>query len=84
MLKQTLTFVVVIFAFIALFVVAEHGFSSSFQACISTDAALGVIIGAYVRCTGEFIHAHVGDITALATLLIAAFTATLPSPLLYG
>jgi hypothetical protein len=39
--------------------------------------AFGATIGAYVACTGTFVDANQGSITALATFVIAIFTGTL-------
>jgi hypothetical protein len=67
-----------------LFVALARGFSPSFKACINHEAeqvakepALGDTIGVYAHCTGVFIDDNNGGITAIATLVIAAFTATL-------
>jgi hypothetical protein len=63
-------------------------FSSSFQACISeqtgryskespneTEAIIKTF--AFSRCTGRFVNDHNGGITALASIVVAAFTATI-------
>lgn len=68
------------------FVVTERAFSPTFQACVKQEAAPSSkdaakennsTFEAYIRCSGEFIEAHNGSITALATIIIAAFTGTL-------
>jgi hypothetical protein len=72
------------------FVAGERSFSPSFQQCIAKhqdqhqsspteENPTGLLgaIKAYVVCSGEFIDAINGTITALATIVIATFTATL-------
>jgi hypothetical protein len=62
--------------------------SKSFQDCIranqnyqasnaSPEKYVRFIIQVFVRCSGAFLERHNGAITAVASLLIAAFTATL-------
>jgi hypothetical protein len=81
-----LSFVVVL----ALFIASERAFSPSFNQCIARPEAekeaaqdkegpapFGGAIGAYARCSGEFIEANRDSIAAFATLVIAAFTCTL-------
>lgn len=41
------------------------------------DDSPGTAISSYARCTGEFVDSHGGAITAVASLIIAAFTGTL-------
>ncbi len=91
MLKQAVLALGFIVLGLALFVLAEHSLSPVFQKCVDEyeseeiakspnykPAAFGsVVIGANVRCGGEFADRHGGGITALATLMIAAFTLTL-------
>jgi hypothetical protein len=68
----------------------ERAFSESFQRCISwneySDAkdtakndppSFDVTLGSYIRCSGRFVDNHGAGITALASLIIAAFTGTL-------
>jgi hypothetical protein len=86
MLKVLVAFAIIV----AAFVFVERTFSPSFQQCIASqenkDASgasenhpsiFGITIDLYVRCTGEFIKESGEAITALATIVIAAFTATL-------
>jgi hypothetical protein len=90
MLRQTAIVSAFIILGLAVFVATEHATSPVFQQCIdkhehenvteSSDyslASLGSIIGANVRCSGDFVDSHASGITALATLMIAAFTLTL-------
>jgi hypothetical protein len=75
-----LIFVVSVALFLLLFIALERNFSSSFKACINDEretTADSTTVGVYVHCTGNFIADNNGGITALATLVIAAFTATL-------
>ena len=88
MLRNVLAFVASATVALGIFLFAES-FSSSFQKCVSEQAGIerkespkehnsGVaVVIAYARCTAGFINAHNGGITALATLVIAAFTGTL-------
>jgi hypothetical protein len=69
----------------------ERTFSPVFQVCIEKHKpsdekgvaeknktfGIAVALDSNVRCTGEFIDANNGAITALATIVIAAFTGTL-------
>jgi hypothetical protein len=82
---------IVTFMFLlTVFVSGERFFSPSFNACIAKHqtqegsstseehpSGLSRTIDAYVVCSGEFIDAVNGSITAVATLVIAAFTFTL-------
>jgi hypothetical protein len=90
MLKQAAYFSTFFIFFAGTFILAERTFSPVFQCCIEQDknthgaaaaeknpSAFGTAISAYSRCSGEFIEAHNGGITALATIIIAAFTGTL-------
>jgi hypothetical protein len=67
-----------------------ESFSSSFQSCVSQETSyysgdpskknisrIKVVISTYSRCTGRFVNDHNGGITALASILIAAFTGTI-------
>src|SRR5437016_1406603 len=89
MLRQALAFIIALSAILAIFLWTET-FSSTYQYCISQDAhdngeqaakkhdgGIGVILVTRLRCTARFINDHNGGITALATLVIAAFTGTL-------
>ena len=75
LLTFTVAMLLLLFAFIAL----ERGFSAAFNECLRQNAAAGFgpVVSAYISCSGSFIDANSGGITALATLVIAAFTATL-------
>jgi hypothetical protein len=80
--RSLLTFTAATLLFLSAFVALERGFSRSFNECLDHEgqnAALGfrALASAYVSCTGTFIDANSGGITALATLVIAAFTVTL-------
>ena len=80
--KHIATFFVLLLIFLAAFVAGEKQFSPSFQSCLSQqpadkDDSLGAAVTNYARCTGEFVDAHGGAITAVASLIIAAFTGTL-------
>jgi hypothetical protein len=88
MLRQTLAPLLALFVCVAVFVWIES-FSSSFQSCINEQAShkgeqstkehngsIAVVIS-YARCTGRFVNEHDGGITALATIIIAAFTGTI-------
>jgi hypothetical protein len=90
MIRQTVIVFGFVILGLATFVVTEHSLSPVFQQCIDkrerkniTDSAknepcsLGSVIGANVRCSGDFVDSHGSGITALATLMIAAFTWTL-------
>ncbi|MGP0086706.1 MAG: hypothetical protein ACLP0B_24265 [Steroidobacteraceae bacterium] len=88
MLKQTAFVFGFVILGLALFVAMEHSLSPVFQECVDEHereeiakspsykpAAFGsIVIGANVQCGGEFADRHGGGITALATLMIAAFT----------
>jgi len=90
MLRQMGFFILTLVVLVAAFVFLENSFSPRFQQCVSqhsqNDSAnpaekfpsgLGAELTAYVQCTGDFIDANDGAITALATAIIAAFTFTL-------
>lgn len=90
MLRQSAFFLVSMIVLLTSFVASERAFSPSFQVCISTDknadksstskkepSSFGVTVTQYVRCTGRFIDSHGVGITALASIIIAAFTGTL-------
>jgi hypothetical protein len=85
MLKYIATFFIFVLVFLTVFVAAEKKFSPSFQSCIGQQGQgianesndLGAVITSYTRCTGEFVDTHRGGLTALASLVIAAFTGTL-------
>jgi len=90
MVKQWAIFVAVFLALLTALVWSEHTFSPIFQQCVCESeqhnsdstpekqtAGYEVIAIANTQCTGSFLDAHSGGITALATVLIAALTATL-------
>ena len=90
MAKQAAYFVVLVILLSIAFVLFERSASPVFQECVSdyeksrksqppkeqqpTDE---IFIGAYVLCIGTFTDRHGGGITALATIIIAAFTVIL-------
>jgi hypothetical protein len=81
MMSKQIAFLLAIFVVLcALFVVAERTFSASFQHCIAAgenSAAFGVSVDSYIRCTVRIVKGYEAAITALATIVIAAFTGTL-------
>jgi hypothetical protein len=88
MLKQAVYFLAFFIFFAGTFVLAERAFSPVFQSCINqdkntnTEATTGNnpsfgTVSVYVGCSGEFIERHDGAITAISTIIIAAFTGTL-------
>src|SRR5437870_1990535 len=81
-MSKQIAFLLAIFVVLcALFVTAERTFSPSFQQCITTaeenPSAFGVTVDSYVRCTVRILQSYEAVITALATIVIAAFTGTL-------
>jgi hypothetical protein len=88
MLKYLATFFAVLLVFSAAFILAEKQFSPSFQFCVSQEiegqqtakqdsGSVGAVIIPYARCTSRIVDAHGVGITALASIVIAAFTGTL-------
>jgi hypothetical protein len=84
--KSLLIFVTTVVLALLLFLALERGFSPSFKACINhegqktaevPDSGLSAMVDSYVHCSWAAINDNQGGITALATLAIAAFTATL-------
>src|ERR1700676_413658 len=83
--RSLLIFATTVVLLVLLFIALERGFSSSFQGCINHEGqtvedhnpGFSAMVGVYAHCTGAFIDENNGGITALATLVIAAFTATL-------
>ena len=77
--RSLLTFTVATLLLLFAFITLERGFSAAFNECLKQNATVGFgpVVSAYIGCTGTFIDANSGGITALATLVIAAFTATL-------
>jgi hypothetical protein len=68
--------------FVAAFVFIERSFSPTFQQCVASPegnnpSLFGVTIDQYVRCTGGFVKTYEAAISALAAVIIAAFTGTL-------
>jgi hypothetical protein len=88
MLKQAAYFLAFFIFFAGTFVLAERAFSPVFQSCINQDKNTNTeattennpsfgTVSVYVGCSGEFIERHDGAITAISTIIIAAFTGTL-------
>jgi hypothetical protein len=75
---------------LVIFVAAERAFSPSFQSCVDRKADIrtssptktnpsvfSIESSRYIVCSGRFADSHGHGITALATVVIAAFTGTL-------
>jgi hypothetical protein len=91
MLRQSIYFLASIIILLGIFVAVERTSSPFFQSCINdqqdakTDtppsknepSGYGTVFTSYIACSGRFIEGHGVGITALATIVIAAFTATL-------
>jgi hypothetical protein len=90
MLRQTLVFLLFLFLLSTTFVIGERSFSPTFQDCISSEEnaerqgstekqppGFGRTAVVYVTCTGTLIDTRSAGITAIATIVIAAFTGTL-------
>ena len=84
MLRQIGFLLLTLVVLVAAFIFLENSFSSSFQQCLTQHSipsnqtsAFGVWLTAYAQCTGDFIDANDGAISAFATAIIAAFTFTL-------
>lgn len=90
MWQRIMGVVVTILIIVAALAAFERAFSPSFKSCIakqdnqngsnsSKEDPSGLFGSAnrYIECTGDFIDKNNGSITALATIIIAAFTATL-------
>ncbi len=90
MVKQIAFMLVTVAVFITAFVLIERTFSPNFQQCIATHtdnkndgtakknlSPLGTTVTSYVQCSGDFLAENGEAITALATIIIAAFTCTL-------
>jgi vacuolar-type H+-ATPase subunit I/STV1 len=79
MMSKQIAFLLAIFVLCALFVIAERTFSPSFQQGITTaeenPSAFGVTVS-YARCTARMLQSYEALISALATMVIAAFTGT--------
>jgi hypothetical protein len=90
MLKQFLTFIVVLVVGILVFLVMENYFSHSFQSCVSQKSSkqspessknerftVAGSIALQTDCSVRLIDTHNGFFTAFASFIIAAFTAVL-------
>jgi hypothetical protein len=90
MWKEFAVFLGAIVIVVAAFVFGESALSPTFQQCVEAHqqtnqsspakdnpSGFSGSIGIYARCTGEFVEEHDGGISALATIIIAAFTGTL-------
>jgi hypothetical protein len=90
MLRQAAYFLLSVIVLLGILVSVERTSSPFFQTCISdqqqaeTDASsknkppgYNTVFTSYIACSGRFIEGHGIGITALATIVIAAFTATL-------
>jgi hypothetical protein len=81
--KQVGFLLLALIALIAALVLAERAFSPTFQHCITkigtaeTLSDFQATITSYVRCSARLIKVYEAAITALATIVIAAFTGTL-------
>src|SRR5262249_3219710 len=75
-MKQAIYFLASVLLLLAIFVAVERTSSPFFQSCISQRQNTNLIIS-YINCSGLLIERHGVGITALATLIIAAFTCTL-------
>jgi len=91
MLRSASVFVVSIIILLAAFYLAERYLSPGFQACMEKHQAADAnrtaddditgrgisLVQNSIRCSGEFVETNSAAITALAAILVAAFTATL-------
>jgi hypothetical protein len=81
MLKQALIFLIAMTICLVMFVAAEKVLSPTFQNCLeqttNPQENVAAPVASYAYCSANFINDHNPGITAFATLLIAAFTATL-------
>jgi hypothetical protein len=89
-MRQSAIFLTVLCVFVGSFLLVERTSSPFFQQCISQEGSnkgeyatkesntrIGPVVTAYVRCTGRFMDGHGVGLTAVASFIIAAFTATL-------
>jgi hypothetical protein len=90
MLRSAAVFIVGIIILLAAFYFAERSFSPAFQACAAKHQAADPsrtpdddVTGRWislvengVRCSGKFVEANSAAITALAAIIVAAFTAS--------
>jgi hypothetical protein len=94
MFRQSLYFLFFLLLLAAAFVASARSFSPTFQSCIQgheesnkedatekNPSTFGGTVTTYGHCTGEFIEKHDGALTALGTLIIAAFTEPCGLPL---
>lgn len=90
MFKQLFVFLTIVVVLAASVITTERTFSPTFKECIAKtyeqnksnsakeyEPAFGLRVFTYVFCTGQFLDATGVAITALATIVIAAFTGTL-------
>jgi hypothetical protein len=90
MLRQVAIFLTALLVLLGAFLLVERTSSPFFQKCISeeggskgeqpakeSNSSVSPIITAYVRCSGRFMDGHGVGLTAIASFIIAAFTATL-------
>ena len=90
MLRQSIVFSIFLVFLIGTSVGAERAFSLTFQSCVGGNQksdervgpeknppALASNITLYMQCSGIFLDQHGAGITALASVIIAAFTGTL-------
>jgi hypothetical protein len=80
-MTRLLGFAITILVLLAMFVAVERTSSPLFKECLGkhqdSTSSVRVSLKAYVECTGDFLDKNNGSVTALATIVIAAFTATL-------
>jgi hypothetical protein len=90
MLRHVAIFLTALTVFVGVFLLVERTSSPFFQKCISEErndkgeqapeegnSRVDAIVTAYVRCSGRFMDGHGVGLTAIASFIIAAFTATL-------
>jgi hypothetical protein len=89
MLRQATYFLASTLILMAIFIASERIFSPSFQSCVNPQPNFKTqtasdnkpsrlsVPYSYIFCSGEFVDGHSPGITALATIIIAAFTCTL-------
>jgi hypothetical protein len=90
MARQLLLLLTTFILIVAACVFSERAFSPTFQQCVASNptseqnnsaeqnpSAFGVIVSNYVRCSARLVKVYQAAITAVATLVIAAFTGTL-------
>lgn len=76
MLKQASYFLASMLVLLAIFVAAERTSSPFFEGCINQQQDVTFVVR-YVKCSGLFVERHGVGISALAAIIIAAFTCTL-------